>query len=325
MKKEIISIINNRQDKQGPIARLLRFSFHIYTLFKELYRNHLVSDKKAIKIRFKRAFGYLPDLENPKTLNEKIQWLKLNDRTELHTLCADKYKVRKFVKEKIGEQYLVPLVFETKNINDLNEANMPDFPVIIKTNHDSSGGIVVKDKKLVDWNKTQKHFKRLLKRNYYYISNEWQYKNIEKRIVVEKLLTDKNGKIPFDYKIHCFNQSVVTIQVDIDRSGEHKRNWYSKDWGREPFYWSSLKSNGKRTDPADYDIEKPSCLKEMTELSETLATDFLYARADWYIVDNKIYFGELSFHHDGGLHPILPKKWDYKLGQMLKLPIDEKS
>ncbi|WP_319500559.1 ATP-grasp fold amidoligase family protein [uncultured Draconibacterium sp.] len=302
---------------------IYKFVFAGYSKLKFLYRDYLISDRKAITIRFRRAFGYTLDIENPQTLNEKIQWLKLYDRTNLHTRCADKYKVREYVKSKIGESYLVPLVFETKNVRDLIPDNFPDYPVIIKTNHDSSGGVIVRNKAETDWKRLQKHFNKLLKSNYYYKSNEWQYKNIERRLVVEKLLVRKDGGVPYDYKVHCFNNKAITIQVDIDRSGEHKRNWYSSSWKREPFWWSSLKSGGRRTDPAKWDVDKPECLPELIRLSEILSQEFIYVRADWYIVDNWIYFGELSFHHDGGLHPIWPKEWDYKLGQLLKLPIDE--
>lgn len=323
MKKRILLYINDKSNR-GIVAELLRFLYSIYTFLKECYRNYLISDRKAIAIRFKRAFGVSPNLEHPKTLNEKIQWLKLNDRTNLHTLCADKYKVREYIKHKVGEEYLIPLVFDTKDVTSLVPQNFPDFPVIIKTNHDSSGGIIIHEKDTVDWKYIQKHFKKLLRRNYYYRSKEWQYKNIERRIIVEKLLKNNEGGIPYDYKVHCFNKKALTVQVDIDRNNDHKRNWYSPNWKREPFYWSSLKPGGKRTDPAKWDVEKPDCLEEMIKLSETLSQDFIYVRVDWYIVNNQIYFGELSFHHDGGLHPILPKEWDYKLGSLLKLSTNEK-
>lgn len=323
MKAKLVSKINNKRVEDGLGIQLLRVVFEGYAFCKDIYRNHFVSDKKAIKIKFKRAFGYTPDVDHPKTLNEKIQWLKLNDRTNLHTLCSDKFKVREWIKQQIGAEYLVPLVFETKDVEELNVENMPDYPVIIKTNHDSSGGIIVRDKNKVDWLSLQKHFKHLLKQNYYAKSKEWQYKNIEPRLVIEKLLSNKNGEAPYDYKVHCFNKKPITIQVDIDRGRNHKRNWYSTQWQREPFYWSSLKEDGEKTDPATWDVNKPKCLDKILALSEKLSQEFLCTRADWYIVDTKLYFGELSFHHDGGLHPILPKEWDLKLGNMLKLPIDE--
>jgi hypothetical protein len=303
-------------------TKVYKLLFKIYCKIKFTYRNRIISDSKSISISYRRAFGVKPDLKNPKTLNEKIQWLKLHDRTDLHTLCADKYKVREYVKNKIGSQYLIPLLYETKNVDDIKPENLPDTPFIIKTNHDSSGGIIVKDKNAENWESIRERLRILLKSNYYINSKEWQYKNIERRIIVEELLVSKESIAPYDYKVHCFNKKSITIQVDIDRHDQHKRNWYSTDWKREPFHWSSLKANNKRTIPADFEIKRPEYLDKLLLLSEKLCEDFIYARADWYIIEEKIYFGEISYHHDGGLHPIVPKEWDLKLGQKLKLPID---
>jgi len=171
----------------------------------QYYRTHYIKEELFLKQQFKKRFGRALDLDNPQTFNEKLQWLKLNDRTALHTICADKYKVRDYVKEKIGEEYLVPLVFETKNPKDIIPENLPDYPVIIKTNHASYGGVIVRDKSQHNWKTVQKTLAKSLRINYYYKSKEWQYKNIERRIVVEKLLTGDSGDIPFDYKMHYFN------------------------------------------------------------------------------------------------------------------------
>lgn len=280
----------------------------------------IVPDKTFVKFNFKRHMGYSLNLKNPKTLNEKINWLKLHDRTSLQTICSDKFKVRDYIREKIGGQYLVPLCYETKNPRELIPENLPNYPFIIKTNHNSAGGIIVKEKKEVDWWKVQFHMRKLLRENYYYRTREWQYKNIEPRIVVEKLLQNNAGKIPFDYKLHCFNGKVVTIQVDMDRGSEnHSRNWYDTNWKREPFKWSSVKGDGKKTDPSQSDVEKPVTLDKMIKLSQILAEPFSYVRVDWYDVDSILYFGELTFHHDGGNRPIEPKEWDLKLGEKLIL------
>ena len=295
----------------------------LYVRLYYIYHFHLIPDKIFIKRKFKKAFNYDLNLNNPKTLNEKIQWLKLNDRTPLHTLCADKYAVREYVKEKIGEEYLVPLVYHTKNPADIVPENLPDFPFIIKTNHDCSGGIIVRDKSKIDWKSVQKTLAKLLKQNYFYPSREWQYKNIKPRIIVEKLLMDKRGNIPFDYKLHCIKRKVEMIQVDVNRGKpNHYRNWYNRYWKREPYRWSALK-NGGVTDPSNNDIEKPISLEKMIKLSEILSEKFYYVRVDWYNIEGRLFFGELTFHHDGGLRPILPTKWDRILGDLLKLPIEE--
>ncbi|MBC6997982.1 glycosyl transferase [Cytophaga sp. FL35] len=268
--------------------------------------------------------GYSLDLKNPKTLNEKINWLKLHDRTALHTQCSDKYEVRKFVIEKIGEEFLVPLYFQTEDPNQIIPENITMTPCIIKTNHDSGGGVFVYDKNKIDWAAVQNSLGERMKHNYFWSSREWQYKNIKPRIIVEKLLQDSNGKIPNDYKVHCFNGKVRMISVDVGRNTEeHHRNWYSNKWEREPYKWSSHKGK-KFTDPSENDLDPPKNFELMKSLSEKLAAPFNYARIDWYDVNGQLFFGEVTFHHDGGYLPILPKIWDEKLGQELNLKHIEK-
>lgn len=290
---------------------------------------YLLTDKMVEKIRFKKEHKRILNLNNPQTLNEKIIWLKLYDRTYLHTICADKYAVRDYVKEKIGEEYLVPLYYQTKKVKNIIPENLPNPPFIIKANHDSDGGIFVFDKSKIDWQEARISLKKRLKKSFYPQSKEWQYKNINPCIIVEKLLISKNGNIPYDYKIHCFNGKVNMIQVDIDRNSDHHyRNWYNTKWEREPYKWSSLKWSslkGKEvyTDPSESDVDKPNTLEQMIFLSEKLASEFCYVRVDWYDVDDVLYFGELTFHHDGGYRPIIPKKWDKTLGDKLALPTSE--
>ncbi|CAM3345834.1 ATP-grasp fold amidoligase family protein [Zobellia roscoffensis] len=294
----------------------------IYFLFGLLTK--FMPDKNYIKLKFKWHMGYPLNLKNPETLNEKINWLKLHDRTPLHTMCSDKYKVREYVIGKIGNEYLVPLFLETFDPYEIKPENIPETPCIIKANHDSSGGIFVYNKSKVNWIEARKNLKKRLKQSYYWSSREWQYKNIEPRIIVEKLLQDKNGNIPFDYKVHCFNGKVRMVSVDAGRdTDEHHRNWYSQNWTREPYKWSSHKGT-KYTDPSDTDIEKPKTFDLMKKLSEKLAQPFCYARVDWYDVDGQLFFGEITFHHDGGYLPIKPEIWDKKLGQLLNIETVEK-
>ncbi|HMB61478.1 MAG TPA: ATP-grasp fold amidoligase family protein [Eudoraea sp.] len=281
---------------------------------------HLLPDKYFLKMVYRKEMGKKLDLKNPITLNEKINWLKLYDRTPLHTQCADKYAVRKYVKDRIGEGYLVPLYFHSEDPDAINPGNIKNIPCIIKTNHDSSGGIFIKDLTGVDWDSVREKLRLRLRKNYYYGSKEWQYKNIKPRIIVEKLLQDSRGNIPLDYKLHCFNGKVNMIQVDIGRDTEnHHRNWYSPAWEREPYRWSSPKGKGKYTDPGDDDVAQPATLGKMIALSEVLAAPFDYVRIDWYDVDGVLYFGEITFHHDGGKQPIKPEKWDEILGRKVQL------
>lgn len=295
------------------------FGYAIINPFFKMYKYlkyDLKSDEKTIKQKFKNNFGRELNLENPQTLNEKINWLKLNDRDPLHTKCADKFAVRDYINSKIGKEYLIPLLYDTENPKELIPENLPEIPFIIKTNHDSGGVFMVRDKFKLDYKKVQLDFKRYLNSNYYQESKEWQYKNIKPRILVEKLLLDEEGKIPFDYKLHCFNGSVRMIQVDMGRDTEdHYRNWYNPKWQLEPYN----KGKGKLTEPSDIEVPKPSTLKEMLRLSEILSEPFDYVRVDWYDIGSKLYFGELTFYPAGGTTPFKPEKWDYILGEELKI------
>lgn len=280
-----------------------------------LFRIYLIPEKLFIKQEFKQTFGYELNLDNPKTLNEKIQWLKLNDRTPLHTLCADKYAVREYVKKKIGEEYLIPLLYHTQNPTDIVPKNMPDFPFIIKTNHDSlaGGNFIVRDKSKVNWKSVQKALAKLLRRNFYYVSKEWQYKNIEPRIIVEKLLLDRDGHIPKDYKFECINNKVAMIHVDQNKEIKHQRKNYNINWELLPVLWPTFIENGKS-------VNRPVKLNEMIELAETLSKPFCFARIDFYYFNNKVYFGEITFHPTSGLGVFKPHEWDRKFGDMLRLP-----
>jgi len=284
----------------------------------QYYRTHYIDDATFLKQNFKKRYGRPLDLDHPKTLNEKINWLKLHDRTALHTTCADKYEVRNYVKDTIGEAYLIPLVFQSYQPEDLVAQALPDFPFIIKANHDSSGGTIVRDKTTVDWKKMQKHFKKLLSKNYYYSGKEWQYKNIKPCIIAEKLLVNAAGDIPFDYKLHCFNGKVEVIQVDIDRYTNHKRNLYDTNWNLLPFTWSLWRDEKPLWDKGRA-IEKPTNFEEMLTVAEKLSKAFCYARIDLYDFENKVFFGEVTFHHGSGLETIYPEKYDVELGNLIDL------
>lgn len=275
-------------------------------------RSILIPEKILLKLRFKRILGYSLNLKDPKTFNEKINWLKINERTPLHTICSDKYAVREHVQNRIGSEYLVPLVLDTKSPSDLIPENLPDFPFVIKTNNDSGGVTIVWEKASIDWIQLRKDFTRRLKSNYFIFGNgEWQYKNIKPRIIVERLLQDEEGKIPSDYKLHCFNGKLQFTQVDIDRHESHKRNLYDINWNLIPCLWAH--KNGKT-------IKKPDNYEKMKIIAEKLAKDFTYVRVDLYVIRNLIYFGEITFHSGSGNEKFIPEIWDYKFGEMLHLP-----
>ena len=279
-------------------------------------RSWVLSDEKLLKKSFKKSFGYDIDLDNPITFSEKIQWLKLYDRTPMLTQCADKYKVREFIRDKIGEDYLVPLLFETKNPKDINPENIPDdVPVFIKTNHDSSGGIIIRDKSKVDWKMIQSTLSKLLNQNYYYLNQEWEYKHIERRIIIEKLLLDKNGEKIIDCKILCFNGKARLIIMILDVGlPTQSATFYDISWNKKKIKFSpSIYS--------EMDFVKPKDLDKIITLTEILSEGFIHVRVDWLYVNKRFYNGEMTFHTASGLNPYRPQKWEKILGDYITLPI----
>ena len=283
-------------------------------MLKKIIYNFLkiVPDSLFIKIKYLLKLRKILNLKKPKTFNEKIQWLKLNDRTPLHTLCADKLKVRDFLKEKIGEEYLIPLVLATKNVEDITPNNLPDYPFIIKTNHDSGTYFIVKDKTKQNWEEIRRKLITALKSNFYYNGREWQYKNIEPHIVVEKLLQTKSNKVPNDLKFHCFNGEVKFIQVDIDRQEKHTRSMFDSDWKLLNFSYHYKKGTK---------VSRPKKIEKMLQLSNEISKNFIFARVDFYEIEEEIYFGEITFHPESGFGVFSPESKNLEYGNMINIKL----
>jgi len=279
--------------------------FYYFSKLKNL------TDEEFIKLRYKINLNKEINLLEPILFTEKIQWLKLNDRNILYTQCADKYLVREYVERKIGSKHLIPLIFDTKNYQDIKSSNLSEYPLIIKTTHDSGGVFIAEDKNSIDFPKIRKELKERLSKNHYSISREWEYKNIEPRIIVEKLLRDDSGNKQLnDYKIYCFHGVPRFIQTIFDRGDDTKEDWYDTDWNlKDAYYFSSKKKY----------LEKPKQLSELLKIAKKLSEDFPYVRVDLYIVDNKIYFGELTFRPYGGFMKFIPESFDKYLGKYLDL------
>jgi len=239
--------------------------------------------------------------------------LRLHDRNPLLTKCADKYLVRSYVKDKIGDKYLIPLVLHTESPADINFENMPDHPVIIKTNHGCGGHVVIRDKHNENYKKLQRYFKRLLRHNFYYTSRQWQYKNIKPRILVEELLEEKDHLKVDDYKLHCYNGKVDRIEIYKYHDYGHSKEiiFYDTDWQKLDMRCRTLENRGK--------VPRPKNLNEMIRIAEILSADFKFVRVDTYNLDGKIFFGELTFTPAMGIQGYRPITWNSILGEKLKL------
>ena len=272
-----------------------------------------IPDKMFLKIRYFFARGRRLNLKNPKTFNEKLQWLKLFDRNPEYTRMVDKYEVRKYISEKIGEEYLIPLIGVWDKVEDIDFVKLPN-KFVLKCTHDSQSVVICKDKNNFDKEKSIKKLSKALKRNAYYGSREWAYKNVKPRIIAEKYMTDESGIELKDYKIFCFNGAPKVIEVDFDRFTNHKRHLYDIEWNYIP---ASIQYP---VDPNKI-INKPEKLVTMLDLAKILSKDIPHVRVDFYSIYGKIYFGELTFTHGSGYEKFEPKEFGVEMGSWLKLPV----
>lgn len=272
-----------------------------------------MSDEKFLKYQFKARIGKRLDLNNPQTFNEKLQWLKLNDRKSEYTVMVDKYLVRRYVADKIGEEYLIPLLGVWDSPRDIDFDALPD-KFVLKCNHNSGTGMCIcKDKSKLDIARVEEDLQKGLEQDYYLTGREWPYKNVPRRIVCEQYMEDEQTKELRDYKVMCFNGHAKCSFVCSDRNTEKGLHvtFFDRDWKVMPF---------ERHYPSEkLGLEKPHNYEKMLELAEILSKDIPFVRVDFYEINGKIYFGELTFFPGSGFEEFTPAEWDYKLGAWLDI------
>lgn len=287
-------------------SNLLSFLFRSYTKLNYL----LYSDKKFMNLAYKKRFNRNIDWENPQTFQEKLQWLKLHHRTHVQTICADKIAVREYIKEKIGEEYLIPQLQILGEAKELIPEKLPDFPFIIKCNHNSGAYTIVKNKNSINWKKERKRYNNLLKQNYYYQGREWQYKHITPKIIIEKLLLDEKGQIPLDYKFYCFNGIPHYINVSTKYNDKHYFTFYDLNWELTDLKYERYPND------IPFEVQKPKKLDDMLILAKQLAKGFCFARIDFYYMNESIYFGEITLHPSSGYEIYMPDYYNDDLGKL---------
>jgi hypothetical protein len=279
----------------------------------------LLSDKNFsllayyyLHIRFLKT-PTLITLNNPKTFNEKIIYLKLYNRFREAHLLVDKYEVRKYISKIIGDKYLIPLIGSFNSVDEIDFKILPK-QCVIKANQSSGNNILVKDINEINVSKLKEKLIKWLKIDYS-VYGEWQYKGIKNKILIEKYIHNTFENPLLDYKFFCFNGKVKYIQVDIDRDTNHTRNFYNLDWQLANF--SILYPNSSRT------INRPQNLNTMINLVSLIAEDLSdrlrFVRIDFYDHNNEVYFGEITFHPEGGCGPISPINYDIELGSELMI------
>lgn len=301
------------------ILALIKNPFKIFCVLA--YRLYLfkgscfkcISDKMYLKLFFRGQMGKKLDIKHPVTFNEKMQWLKLYDRKPLYTQLVDKYEVKKYVANKIGEEFVISTYGIYSSFDDIDFTALPD-KFVIKCTHDSGGLVICDDKKKINIKQTKKKINSSFSRNYYYLGREWPYLNIKPRIIIEEYIDCQTDSGLFDYKFYCFNgiPKLCLVCANRYKSGGLVKCFYDMSWN---------KMNIARTKEPVYnvEIEKPSNFDEMVVIAKKLSKNFIFLRVDLYNVKGRILFGELTFYPSSGFEGFNPNVWDKKLGSWIEL------
>lgn len=270
----------------------------------------VIPTKPYLKIVYKIKTGKKLNLKNPVGFNEKLNWLKVNEKRAEYTDLVDKIKVRDYVKNKLGEDICFPLLGQWERYEDIDFERLPE-QFVLKCNHDSGSVKIIKDKKEIDHKSFSKFYKSRLKMNPYTIGREYPYKNVKPMIMAEKYMVPKGAKDIEDYKFFCFNGKPEIMFVATDRSTDVKFDFFDMDFNHLDIENIHAQSGKK--------IEKPNLFDKMKEIATKLSQGMKFVRIDLYEIEGKIYFGEFTFFHGGGFWLFNPEEWERKLGDLIKL------
>lgn len=298
------------------IGKYLSDSNYRFLLNAGLGKYNNLSDKEYLERKFECCMGKSLDLEHPQTFNEKLQWLKLYDRKPEYTTMVDKYAVKKYVADKIGEEYIIPTLGVWDNPDDIDFDALPSR-FVLKCNHNSGLGMCIcKDKSELNIEKVKSELRRGLAQDYYLTGREWAYKNVSRKIIAEEYIEDKGKAVPEDYKVYCINGKPLYIVVFHNRfndSEELSESVYDTSWQPQHI---SLDEHFKVSDIVE---PVPECLDKMLKFAEMLSTNMSQSRIDFYIVNNRLYFGEITLYTASGFQKMIPESLDYDLGKIVKL------
>lgn len=285
--------------------------------FSHLWHLRLVQtfipDDLYLRIQYKNFMGKELKLKDPKSFNEKLQWLKINDRNPFYTNLVDKYEVRKYIEKTIGKEYLIPLLGVYNTFDEIDFATLPD-KFVLKCTHDSGGLVICKDKSTFDKESARRKINKCLRRNYYFNHREWPYKNIKPRILCEKFMVDESGTELKDYKFMCFNGDVKCSFVCLNRNSDEGLNvdFYDMEWTPMPVERHYPRSGTT--------IPKPKNFDKMVNYSRRLSKNIPFIRVDFYETNGQLYFGELTLYPGSGLEAFSPESYDDLLGSWITLP-----
>ena len=274
---------------------------------------HFIPDKQFIKIKYRLIMNKKLDLNNPTTFNEKLQWLKLNDKKDIYHIMVDKYEVKKYVSSIIGSEYIIPTIDVFNNFDEIDFNKLPN-QFVLKCTHDSGGIVICKDKNQFDIKKARKTINKCLRRNYYYSYREWPYNGVRPRIIIEKYLQDSKRKTMRDYKFFCFNgiPKIMYLSEGLENHSTACMSFFDMNF---------MPTDCKRRDYKllNYIPRKPDTFVQMKSFASVLSKGIPHIRVDFYEIDGHLYFGELTFFTCSGMVPFEDDKWDKKMGDWIKL------
>lgn len=289
----------------------------LYYIVNTSFLKRRISDKAYLSLQYRCIIGKSINWDNPTSFTEKLQWLKLYNRRPEHRTMVDKYEVKEYVAQTIGYEHIIPTYGVWDRFEDIDFDSLPN-QFVLKCTHDSGGLVICKDKQKLDKKAARRKIEKSLHRDYYLAGREWPYKNVPKRIIAEKFITPSQKTLTADlpdYKFFCFNGKVKFFKVDFGRFVEHHANYYSPEG-------KLLNFGEKGFDPdPNYPIELPINLGEMISLAEKLSENEPFLRVDFYNVNGKIFFGELTFYPASGMGQFNPTEYDDWIGNLLSLPM----
>lgn len=289
----------------NPVIRL--------NYLQEIGFYNYLSDENYLKKKYLTVYGHELNLESPQKYSEKLQWLKLKDRKEIYTTMVDKVLAKQYVADKIGEQYIIPTLKVWDSVEEINFDELPN-QFVLKCNHNSGLGMCVcNDKSKLNIGKVKHLLKKGLKQNYYLTNREWPYKNVNRKILAEKYMVDNNCQEDclIDYKFFCFHGKVQFMYISRDAATNATTDFFDADFNLLPI---RMKDPNSEVIP-----KKPSEFEKMVDLAEILSAGCPHVRVDFYFINNQIYFGEMTFYHNGGFGKIKPEEWDQRIGEYINL------
>lgn len=299
----------------GEFLKILKYTFvkpelGLAFVWKKL--SAVIPAKLYLSVLYRFRFGYWMDFDNPKTFNEKLQWLKLYDHRPEYIKLVDKYEAKKIIGELIGNEYIIPTLGVWNKVDDIDFDSLPN-QFVLKCTHDSGGIVICKDKCRLNIKYAKNKLNKCLKTNYYNEGKEWPYKSVPRRIIAEKLIEPPQGiKDLFDYKFFCFEGKVCFFKIDYGRYVEHHANYYSIDGEQLPFGEASCP-------PSNHQIKIPGNIKQMISLAERIAMGYPFMRVDFYEVEGIIMWGECTLYPASGFGKFTSEEYDDYLGSMIQL------